>query len=163
TVDQCLAAGLPAGVRAQLSIKRRELQIERGDHRKRDRDLLTRGLGQRQGSEPLAAVALHQLPRLRAALAVGHRLNPLLPPPALLAGLTRARLISPLATSIHSAVICARCWSTPITIDIKPNLLPPAVAGSVRPLRPIEYVGRRSVPSVERPAARAATARAYLC
>ena len=35
------------------------------------------------------------------------------------AGLTRARLISPLARSIHSAVICARCWSTPITIDIQ--------------------------------------------
>ena len=42
------------------------------------------------------------------------------------AGVTRARLISPLTRSIHSAVICARCWSIPITIDIRPKPILPA-------------------------------------
>jgi hypothetical protein len=32
------------------------------------------------------------------------------------AGATRVRLTSPVSVSIHSAVICPRCWSSPITI-----------------------------------------------
>ena len=34
------------------------------------------------------------------------------------AGATRERETSPVTVSTHSAVICARCWSSPITIAI---------------------------------------------
>jgi len=79
--------------------------------------------------------------------------------PARSAERTRARLISPLSRSIHSAVICARCWSTPITIDISTISLHHAT-GSVQP-DPSTTVGSRSVPSVER-SGRAALTRARL-
>jgi hypothetical protein len=36
--------------------------------------------------------------------------------PARSAGAIRLRAISPVPVSRHSAVICARCWSSPITI-----------------------------------------------
>jgi hypothetical protein len=36
--------------------------------------------------------------------------------PSRSAGAMRLRAISPVLASSHSAVICARCWSSPITI-----------------------------------------------
>ena len=76
---QRLAPGLAARVGAQLLVERRDLRLERVDHRQRDRDLLARGRRQRLRCEPLAPVAGHQLPALRAAVVIQHRLDPLLP------------------------------------------------------------------------------------
>jgi hypothetical protein len=250
-VDQRPAASLPARVVAQLLAERRQLHVQCVGHLQADRDLLARHGGQCQGCEPVAAVALHQLPPPRGAVVIEHGLDPLLPLRVLLdqcvpqphlraqienvigrnprlrqppgqqqlavmagvraiglraplgpaprrgfrglgqmlsaptarssstrnrqpvvassatssswpanrsrnrrtptrsAGLTRVRLISPLPRSIHSAVICARCWSTPITIDIRQTS--PHAAANLRPFDTL--VGGR-VPSVERPAAR---------
>ncbi len=44
-LDQRFAASLPARVRTQLRIQRGDLALERVDHRKRDRDLLSCGFG----------------------------------------------------------------------------------------------------------------------
>ena len=78
-VDQCLAAGLPARVAAQLTVKRSDLALERVDHRHRDRDLLARGLGQRLSGEPRAPVADHQLAALGTSMVKQDCLDPLLP------------------------------------------------------------------------------------
>ena len=60
---QRLAPGLAARVGAQLLVERRDLHLERVDHRQRDRDLLARRVRQRLRGEPLAPVADHQLAR----------------------------------------------------------------------------------------------------
>src|SRR6187200_2986995 len=49
---QRAAAGLAAGIAAQLLIDRRELGLERVDHRDRHRDLLAPGRRQRLAGEP---------------------------------------------------------------------------------------------------------------
>jgi hypothetical protein len=81
--DQRVAAGLPARVRAQLLVDRRELGVERVDHRDRDHDLLACGLGQRLSGKPFAPVANHQLTPVWTAVVVEHGLDPLLPLAAL--------------------------------------------------------------------------------
>jgi hypothetical protein len=81
---QRLAPGLAARIRAQLPIQRRDLRLERVDHRERDRDLLARGGAQRLRGEPLAPIADQQRAALRAAMVIQRRLDPLLPLRALL-------------------------------------------------------------------------------
>jgi hypothetical protein len=44
-------ADLAASVATQRQVQRGDLHLERVDHQQRDRDLLTRGLGQRGGSD----------------------------------------------------------------------------------------------------------------
>ena len=78
-VDQRLAADLSAGVVPQLSLHGGDLPLEHVDHRERDRDLLTRGRGQRLGVQPVAPVTHHQLPSMRTPVVIEHRLDPLLP------------------------------------------------------------------------------------
>ena len=86
-----LAPGLPARVRAQLPVQRRQLPVERVDHRQRDRNRLARRGRQRLSGEPLATVAGHQLTALRAPVVIQGRLDPLLP----LAALLRQRVPQP--------------------------------------------------------------------
>jgi hypothetical protein len=52
--DQRLASRLAARVGAQLLVERRQLGVERVDHRQRDRDLLARARRQRPLSQPPA-------------------------------------------------------------------------------------------------------------
>jgi hypothetical protein len=65
-------------------VQRRDLRLDRVDHRQRDRHLLARGKGQRLRGQPLAPVADHQLPPPLAAVVIQGRLDPLLPLRALL-------------------------------------------------------------------------------
>jgi hypothetical protein len=61
-----------------LSIER-ELSAERIDDAERDRDLLTRTGRQRLQGQPGATTLAHQIPSLRTAMVIEHRLDPLLP------------------------------------------------------------------------------------
>jgi hypothetical protein len=81
---QRLAPGLAPRVRPQLPVQRRDLRLERVDHRQRHRDLLARGLRQRLRLKPRAPVADQQRTPLRAAVVIQRRLDPLLPLRALL-------------------------------------------------------------------------------
>jgi len=85
--------------------------------------------------------------------------------PARSAGAILARDTSPVIVSIHSAEICARCWSRPITTDTRS---PPRCPGRRRArehrsptAQPIAYRELRSVPPL-RSAGRAAAIRACL-
>ena len=98
---QRLAPGLAARVGAQLLVQRRDLRLERVDHRQRDRDLLTRGRRQRLGRQPLAPVTDQQRAALRTAMVIQRRLDPLLPLRALL----RERVAQPHAgTQIEDVI-----------------------------------------------------------
>jgi hypothetical protein len=83
--DQCLEARLPARVVAQLPGQRRELDVERVDHRQRDGDLIACGHRERLSGGSLTAGGGHQVALVRAAVVVEHRLELLLPLGALMA------------------------------------------------------------------------------
>ena len=72
-------------------VQRSQLDVERVDHRQRDRDLLARGGGQRLRRQPRPPVERQQLAALRAAVVIQHRLDALLP----LAALMRQRVTQP--------------------------------------------------------------------
>ena len=65
-------------------VQRRDLGVERVDHRERDLHLLAGARFQRLRGEPREPVTVHQVPALRAAVVIEHRLDPLLPFAALL-------------------------------------------------------------------------------
>jgi hypothetical protein len=81
---QRFASRLATRERAQLFIQRSDLLVKRVDHRQRNSDLLARALRQRLGGEPCESVAVDQVSSLWAPVVVEHRLDPLLPLPALL-------------------------------------------------------------------------------
>ena len=90
--------------------------------------------------------------------------EPLLEPTNPRAGAILAREISPLIVFSHSAEICARCWSSPITIDTGPTSDPQPRRDRARRRRPptgqpMAYREARSVPPI-RMAGRAAGTRA---
>jgi hypothetical protein len=90
---QRLAAGPTTCVGAQVLVQRGELNIQRGDHPKRGRDLLARGGRQREAFPPLATLLGQKTNAavVRTTVVVEHRMNPLLP----LAALVDQRVAQP--------------------------------------------------------------------
>jgi hypothetical protein len=84
-------AGLAVGVVAQLPVERRELRVERVDHRQRDRDLLACRGRQLQVRQPCARLGAEQPAARRDTVVIEHRLDPLLP----LAALVDERVAQP--------------------------------------------------------------------
>ena len=106
----------------------RDLNLERLGHRDRNLALLTRRVRELDLHQPGATFAAQkmQLGALRQPVVIessspANRARNRRTP-SRCAGAPHARPISPVAVAIHSVVICARCWSNPISIVIRGRL-----------------------------------------